>query len=277
MKAYKGFNKDMTCRGFQYEEGKEYTTDNAELCKSGFHACENPLDCFRYYPPATSEYHEVEIDDITDERSSDDTKICGGKIKIGAKLSIAKLCELHFEFVKSHTTNSEKGGNYSSLSGGDRSSLSGGNCSSLSGGEYSSLSGGDRSSLSGGYGSSLSGGYGSSLSGGEYSSLSGGYGSSLSGGDYSSLSGGYGSSLSGGDYSSLSGRGVAIGGKNSIIVVRGNNIKAKAGIGSVIVIVNEKENNFDIVEWKAGVIDGEMLKADTWYALKDGEFIEVIE
>ena len=245
MKAYKGFNKDMTCRGFQYEEGKEYTTDNAELCKSGFHACKNPLDCFRYYPPATSEYHEVEIDDITDERSSDDTKICGGKIKIGAKLSIAKLCKLHFEFVKSHTTNSVKGGDYSNLSGGDRSSLSGGDRSSLSGGDCSSLSGGDRSNLSGG--------------------------------DCSSLSGGYGSSLSGGDYSSLSGRGTAIGGKNSIIVVRGNNIKAKGGIGSVIVIVNEKKDNFDIAEWKAGVIDGKMLKADTWYALKDGEFIEVIE
>ena len=229
MKAYKGFNKDMTCRGFQYEEGKEYTTDEAELCKSGFHACESPIDCLRYYPPATSEYHEVEIEDVTDERDSDDTKICGKKIKIGAKLSIAKLCELHFEFVKSHTINSEKGGNYSSLSGGDYSSLSGG--------DYSSLSGGDRSSLSGGNCSSLSGG----------------------------------------DYSSLSGRGTAIGGKDSIIVVRGNNIKAKGGIGSVIVIVNEKKDNHNIAEWKAGVIDGEMLKADTWYALKGGEFIEVIE
>ena len=341
MKAYKGFNKDMTCRGFQYEEGKEYTTDEAELCKSGFHACESPIDCLRYYPPATSEYHEVEIEDVTDERDSDDTKICGKKIKIGAKLSIAKLCELHFEFVKSHTINSEKGGNYSSLSGGDRSSLSGGNCSSLSGGncsslsggncsslsggdysslssgdysslsggdysslsggnysnlsgddysslsggncsslsggDRSSLSGGDRSSLSGGDYSSLSSGDYSSLSGGDYSSLSGGDYSSLSGGDRSSLSGGNCSSLSGGDYSSLSGRGTAIGGKDSIIVVRGNNIKAKGGIGSVIVIVNEKKDNHNIAEWKAGVIDGEMLKADTWYALKGGEFIEVIE
>lgn len=51
MKAYKGFNKDMTCRGFQYEEGKTYETDKAELCKEGFHACENPLDCFNYYAP----------------------------------------------------------------------------------------------------------------------------------------------------------------------------------------------------------------------------------
>ena len=59
MKGYKGFNKDMTCRDFQYEEGKEYTTDNAKLCESGFHACEYPLDCFRYYAPGESVYHSA--------------------------------------------------------------------------------------------------------------------------------------------------------------------------------------------------------------------------
>lgn len=60
MKAYKGFNKDMTCRDFQYEVGKTYETDEADLCNSGFHACENPLDCFRYYSPGKSKYCEKE-------------------------------------------------------------------------------------------------------------------------------------------------------------------------------------------------------------------------
>lgn len=46
MKAFKGFNKDLTCRGFQYEEGKEFHTEKAECCEEGFHACEYPLDCF---------------------------------------------------------------------------------------------------------------------------------------------------------------------------------------------------------------------------------------
>ena len=59
--SYKGFNKDMTCRGFQYEEGKDYETDRAEACKTGFHACEYPLDCFGYYAPASSEFHVVEL------------------------------------------------------------------------------------------------------------------------------------------------------------------------------------------------------------------------
>ena len=70
VKAYKGFDKDMKCRGFQYEEGKTYETDEAELCKSGFHACESPLDCFRYYEPAKSVYHEVELD-ATEETGDD--------------------------------------------------------------------------------------------------------------------------------------------------------------------------------------------------------------
>lgn len=61
MRAFKGFNKDLTCRGYQYEEGKEFHTERAECCDTGFHACEYPLDCFGYYDPAHSVYHEVEL------------------------------------------------------------------------------------------------------------------------------------------------------------------------------------------------------------------------
>lgn len=74
IKTYKGFNKDMTCRGFQYEEGKEYETDKAEVCETGFHACEYPLDCFSYYSPNVSVYHEVEQDGEI-SRSDGDTKV----------------------------------------------------------------------------------------------------------------------------------------------------------------------------------------------------------
>ena len=124
----------MTCRDFQYEEGKEYETDKAELCKSGYHACLNPLDCFGYYNPAESVYHEVEIED-NGQRNSDDSKVVGKKIKIGARLSVADICKLHFEFVNERTTNNEQGKDYSSLSAQDRSSLSAQDCSSLSGGK----------------------------------------------------------------------------------------------------------------------------------------------
>ena len=69
MKAYKGFDKDLKCRGFQYEIGKEYEEPKADLCACGFHACENPIDVFGYYHPADSRYCEVEISDISPEIS----------------------------------------------------------------------------------------------------------------------------------------------------------------------------------------------------------------
>ena len=233
MKAYKGFNKDMTCRGFKFEEGKTYTTDEAKLCKSGFHACENPLECFGYYLPATSVYHEVELEDVSEERQND-SKVVGKTIKVGAELSVLGICKAHFEYVKSKTTSTQIGDNYTNLAGG--------------------------------YGSSLAGGDRSSLAGGDRSSLAGGYRSSLAGGDGSSLAGGYGSSLAG--------RGNAATGKNGAALLRGNGCKVKGGIGSVLVIVEEESNSYDIKEWKAAVVDGEKIKADTWYMLKDGEFVE---
>lgn len=93
MKAFKGFNKDLTCRGYQYEEGKEFHTERAECCDTGFHACEYPLDCFGYYDPAHSVYHEVELSGEMD-KSGDNTKVCATDIKIGARLSIAGLVKM---------------------------------------------------------------------------------------------------------------------------------------------------------------------------------------
>ena len=98
MKAYKGFNPDMKCRGFQYEEGKEYTTEKAKCCNSGFHACEYPLDCLDYYEPNKSVYHEVEVDGDIDHDGCD-TKVAATKIKIGARLSIAGLVKAAIDYT----------------------------------------------------------------------------------------------------------------------------------------------------------------------------------
>lgn len=104
VKSYKGFNKDMTCRGFQYEEGKEYETSKAIVCNEGFHACEYPLDCLGYYSPNTSVYHEVEqTGEFSSDSDSEDSKIASTKIKIGAKLSIAGLVQAAIDFTKSKT------------------------------------------------------------------------------------------------------------------------------------------------------------------------------
>lgn len=98
MKAYKGFNRDMTCRGYQYEEGKSYEEERAELCKSGFHACEHPLGCFGHYRPASSVYHEVELEDVS-PKSEDDTKRVGKRITIGERLSIAGMVKAAVDYV----------------------------------------------------------------------------------------------------------------------------------------------------------------------------------
>ena len=154
LKAYKGFDKDLKCRGFQYEIGKEYEEENASLCNTGFHACEHPLDCFRYYEPSESRFCAVEIED-NGERNSDDTKVCGKKIKIGAELNIKGLIRAAFEYTKERCINSEMGGNRSALTGGNWSALTGGNRSALTGGNRSVVYGGEGAKVRAGKGSVL--------------------------------------------------------------------------------------------------------------------------
>ena len=220
MKAYKGFKEDMTCRGFQYEEGKTYHADKAELCESGFHACENPLDCLKYYDPAHSVYHEVELDDVSPQ-TEDDTKRCGKTIKIGARLDVLGLCKAHFEYTRSKTTTSDQGVDNANISAQDYSSVSARNYSSVSAQDYSSVSAQDCSSVSAQDGSSLSAG------------------------------------------------------KNSAIAAF--NSKAKGGLNTLIALANHKwiGNEYTITDFKAAIIDGKTLMPDTWYKLKNGEFVEV--
>ena len=178
MKAYKGFNKDMTCNGYQYEENKEYECEKAKLCNEGFHACEYPLDCLGYYNPAESVYHKVEIED-NGERHGYDTKVVGKKIKIGARLDITGLIKASFDYVRERCTDNK--------TCGDRSALTGGVMSALTGGYRSALTGGDRSALTGGDRSALTGGVMSALTGGDSSVVYGGYGSKVKGGLHSVL------------------------------------------------------------------------------------------
>ena len=96
MVYYKGFNSDMTCRGFQYVEGESYTTDHAEVCEAGFHACPMPLDTLRYYPLATSIYHEVELGA---DAAGDGDKRVSRHITIGAEIDIAGMIKAHLKLV----------------------------------------------------------------------------------------------------------------------------------------------------------------------------------
>jgi hypothetical protein len=157
IKSFKGFDKNMKCRGFQFKEGKTYKEEKAIACQIGFHACENPIDCLSYYTPSDSVYHEV-LQKGEISKNSDDSKVASTEIKIGAKIDIKGLIKATLEYVKSKCTNENIGADFSALTGGNRSALVGGDRSALTGGDSSALTGGYRSALVGGYSSALVGG-----------------------------------------------------------------------------------------------------------------------
>ena len=147
MKAYKGFDKNLQCRGFQYEVGKTYTMPEGEdvkLCERGFHACIYIIDCFSYYAPAESRYCEVELEDVSSEIDTDSKRVAR-TITIVRELT---LDEVHD--ISSEQQEKEIGGDKSSVRGGDGSSVRGGDKSSVSGGDGSSVRGGYKSSVRGG-------------------------------------------------------------------------------------------------------------------------------
>lgn len=182
----------MTCRGFQFEEGKEYHEDKAVLCESGFHACENPLDTFNYYAPGSSVFHEVELNEVSDERNGDDTKVCAKTIRVGARLDVA------------------------------------GNCGSAAAGNW---------------GSAAAGEHGSAAAGEQGSAAAGEHGS-------------------------------AAAGEQGLACCRGG--KVKGGMGAVIA-TSELDDYGKNIRVAAAIVDGEKIKAETWYTVKNGEFVEVDE
>ena len=148
MKAFKGFNKDLTCRGFQYKVGETYEEEKAELCNAGFHACESPVACLQHYSPATSVYHEVELEDVSNEKDAD-TKRVGKKITIGAEIGVPEICRLTFEYVKEHCTNENnaEAGNPATA----------GNAGAATAGKYGAATAGDNGAATAGeYGAATS-------------------------------------------------------------------------------------------------------------------------
>ena len=289
VKSYKGFNKDMTCRDFQYKEGKEYETSKAVVCNEGFHACEHPLDCLGYYPPNTSVYHEVEqTGEFSSDSGSRDSKIASTKIKIGAKLSIAGLVQAAIDFTKSKTvTMQDATGNYGA------SSATGDYGASSATGDYgaSSATGDCGASSATGYkgASSATGNCGASSATGDYgaSSATGDCGASSATGDCgaSSATGYKGASSATGNCGASSATGYkgASSADNStaVAVAWGYESKAKGCIGAHIVCAEWKYDNLNndwfFVGAKMSIVDGVKIKADTYYTLRDGEFVEVKE
>lgn len=210
IKAYKAFDKDLSCRGFKYKVGKEYEeTGDIKACEKGFHACPYPLDVFGYYAPAGSRFCEVEQSGKIDDSESD--KVCSSKIRIGAELDIRGLVKAAVSYVKERCTN-----------------------------EYNAEPG--KPAMTGYRGVATAGDRGAATAG---------------------------------DGGAATARGKASTGYNGLSVARGKNVQVKGGIGAILVIAEERDDTYDIVDWKAVAVDGEVVKADTWYRLENGELVEV--
>ena len=283
MKAYKGFNKDMTCRGYQFEEGKTYTEETAKLCSSGFHACEYPLDCLSYYNPVDSVFHEVDLEDVSDERQND-TKVCGKTIKIGASLDIVGMVKASFDFVMRKCMSEKNcvGDRSANSSTGSRSAnFATGFCSANSAtGDYSANSAtGDYSanSATGGRSANFATGFCSANSStGDYSanSATGDCSANSATGRCSanSSTGDCSANVSTGEYCTNSGY------ADTINVGWGYNNRCRGKIGAYIVLCERGGWNGEkyplIGEPVLRKIDGIILKEDTWYTLKNGEIVE---
>ena len=272
MRAFKGFNKDLTCRGYQYEEGKEFHTERAECCDTGFHACEYPLDCFGYYDPAHSVFHEVELSGEMD-KSNDNTTVCATDIKIGARLSIAGLVKMAIDFTMSKV-NKEAG---SDERHGFASATGDYGASSATGYKGASSATGD-------YGASSATGYKGA------SSATGNYGASSATGDYgaSSATGNCGASSATG-YKGAS----SVSDPTGVAVAWGHEARAKGCKGAHLILSDWKyvgarysdgdymdpydKESWELTGAKMVVVDGEKIKEDTYYRCIEGEIVEVTE
>ena len=304
--AYKGFNRDLTCRGFQYEIGKEYEEEEVSLCKSGFHACENPFDVLDYYGDIlNNRFCKVEQSGTIEKENE---KQASSKIKVVAEIGFTGLFKAGVEWIKEITNptpivEETKGkndrdkigpsGNSAKIgSSGDYAKIgSSGNYAQIGSSGYCAQIGssGDSAKIgsSGNYAKIGSSGYYAQIgSSGNYAQIgSSGYCAQIgSSGDYAQIG-------SSGDYAKIgsSGNSAKIGssgdyakidstGEDSVICCAGDNSIVKAKKGCWITLSEwkyseEKQRSIPVCV-KTEFVDGERIKADTWYKLINGEFVE---
>ena len=266
IKAYKAFDKDLSCRGFKYEVGKEYEeTGYIKACKKGFHACPYPLDVFGYYAPAGARFCEVEQSGKIDD--SESNKVCSSKIRIGAELDIRGLVKAAVSYVKERCTNECNAGPGKPATAGNRGAATAGDYGAATAGNRGAATAGNRgAATAGNRGAATAGDCGAATAGDCGAATAGIYGAATAG-DYGAATAG--------DCGAATARGKASTGYNGLSVARGENVQVKGGIGAILVIAEERDDTYDIVDWKAVVVDGEVVKADTWYRLENGELVEV--
>ena len=270
--AYKAMDKNMQCRGKQYEVGKTYHEDKADCCHAGMHACENPFDVLHYYPLMDSlRFFEVECGGNVD-KGGENSKLACTELTVKGEVNFAGLVKATVNAVFNRVKGKEpfSSGNYSTAG-------SSGNCSTAgSSGNYSTAgsSGNYSTAGSSGYSSTAgsSGNYSTAGSSGNYSTAgSSGYSSTAgSSGDYSTAG-------SSGNCSTAAATGACCSakadGKDSISVVNGVCGKACGALGCYLVLT-EYDDDGNMLWAKMTKVDGAHIKEKVWYTLKNGEFVE---
>ena len=225
MKVYKGTDKDMKCRGFQYNLGEAAVFDGEpHLCRAGLHACEQPIDVLNHYAPNESRYFEADAEEVTDERKLDDSKIVAKKMTLKAEIGVPGLVKAQIEYIKNQI--------------GFEDAIKRANA------EKENHATGDQGAAS-----------------------ATGYRGAASATGYR------GAASATGDQGAASATG-----KAGVALAAGLECKAMGALGCAICCVERGEWDGEahpIIAVKAAIVDGEKIKADTWYQLKNGEFVEV--
>ena len=243
--SYKGMDKNMQCRGMQYAVGEEFTVDGEiECCGNGLHACERPLDVLNYYAPGDgSRYFRVtQSGDLA--RDGDNSKVASRKMRVDAEIGIPGLVKAHIEYVKAHTTTEHT--DPERATAGNRGAATAGNRGAATAGYLGAATAGDcGAATAGNCGAATAGNCGAATAG---------------------------------DRGAATSRGRASVGENGIASARCSHPMAKGGIGAVLVLARERDDNYDLLCWNSAVVDGKTIKANTWYTIDDdGEIVEAEE
>ena len=272
IKGYKGFNPDLTCRNFQYEVGKEYDTDKAVSCETGFHFCENPFDVFNYYAPSNEKglNRFCEVEGSGDFDKSENDKVACTHIKVNAEIGLHGLITAGIKFifdkVNWNDCKESNTGDYSAATNtGDYSAATntGDYSAATNTGDYSAATNTGNCSAA-----TNTGNCSAATNTGNCSAATN------TGNCSAATNTGYRSAATNTGYRSAA----SVEGKDSIAIVTGKDSKAKGTLGCWIVLTEREDWNgktYPIKEVKAFKVDGEVIKADTYYKLVDGKAVEI--
>ena len=274
MIVYKGTDKDMKCRDFQFELGKEYEEAEAKLCYKGFHGCEYPLDVFAHYAPADSRFFVADLDGVTDEEEGD-SKRAGTKIKLRAEIGIAGIVKAAVEYIKERAESSDN-------QTGDRSAATntGNQSAATNTGYYSAATNTGNQSAATNTGNQSA----ATNTGNQSAATNTGDRSAATntGNQSAATNTGYRSAATNtGNRSAATNTGdqsaATVDGKESIAIVTGVDSKASGAIGCWLVLTERggwNGNTYPIKEVRAVKVDGEIIKPGVFYKLENGEVVE---